>query len=155
VPTWQKFLTSLSGGDEYDNRYRISKKNGEVVGITQTGTEGWDMFDEIITVDLDKSLTYEPSVEYIAVTVVEAALPQNDESYIRLPGVLIINTWNRASGSAGEGLDLSDIIPAKGGAKLLAGGIIAGVLKKFCQEVSFSFWANSRWHSDSPGTNEG
>ncbi len=52
-----------------------------------------------------------------------------DEKVVRVAGGIIINTWRRASGSAGEPLDLSSIIPAKVGMKILAGGIVAGMIK--------------------------
>ena len=125
------FMNQLKGRNSVDNEYTVRKKNGEVVSVEQTGTEGGDFMDHIKTVNLDTPIPQANAVpeEYAAVHTYEASLPDVDKRVVRVPGAIIINTWRRHSGSAGDGIDLSDFIPSKAGMKVLAGGFVAGAIK--------------------------
>ncbi|MGN6493886.1 MAG: DUF6443 domain-containing protein [Agriterribacter sp.] len=129
---------SISSGLGPDNEYKVIKKNGEVVSVELTGTGGGDFFDKITTIDHDKPIPYASAMteEYASVHIYEANLLSVDESIVRVPGAIIINTWRRSSGSAGDGLDLSDAIPTKAGAKVLLGGFIGGAIKSTAKSVA-------------------
>ena len=140
-----------------DNEYRVTKKNGKVVDVRQTGTKGGDIIDHITTVDLDVPIPQANAVteEYAAVHIYEASLPGVDERVARVPGGIIVNTWRRGSGAANS-IDLTDVVvPVKGGLKVLASGIIVGALKKGAGDAAPRIISSVSGHAVNQAINRG